>query len=336
MDLPAVNDWHDRIVAAWRASVQGILDCGRLLVEAKAALPHGAFGAMVEGLPFGARTAQRLMAIAEDQRLSNATHGSHLPANWRTLYELSRLDDETFDARLADGTIRPEMDRRDITTIAKKARREARETDLASRQVALPEKRYGVIYADPEWRFEPWSRESGMDRAPDNHYPTTELADIKARDVASIAAADCVLFLWATAPMIAGALDVVAAWGFGYRSHMIWRKVRKGAARGTGYWFTGEHELLLVGTRGAIPAPAPGTQWPSVIEAPVGRHSAKPDEFAHMIEEYFPTLPRIELNARAPRPGWDVWGNEVGEEARSEATGKKKRGEERSDREGRQ
>jgi N6-adenosine-specific RNA methylase IME4 len=82
-----------------------------------------------------------------------------------------------------------------------------------------------------------------------------------------------------------------------------------------GYWFRSNHELLLVGTRGNIPAPAPGMQWRSVIDAPVGAHSAKPEVVLEMIEEYFPTLPKIELNRRGPaRPGWDAWGNEVGQD----------------------
>lgn len=190
----------------------------------------------------------------------------------------------------------------------KKERRQERETDLGERQSALPDRRYGVILADPEWRFEPYSRETGMDRAADNHYPTSVASVIAERDVASIAAPDCVLFLWATVPMLPQALMVMQAWGFEYRSNCVWVKDRVG----TGYWFRNLHEVLLVGVRGHIPAPAPGTQWDSAIEAPVGQHSAKPDEFLEMIESYFPTLPKIELNCRGvPRLGWDGWGLET-------------------------
>lgn len=194
------------------------------------------------------------------------------------------------------------------TTEEKKARRAARETVLGMCQAALPDKKYGVILADPEWRFEVYSRDTGMDRAADNHYPTSATEAICARPVGDIAAKDCVLFLWATVPMLPDALKVMAAWGFEYKSHAIWRKDRIG----TGYWFRNAHELLLVGTRGDIPAPAMGTQLPSVIEAPVTAHSAKPEAFLELIETYFPTLPKIELNRRGPaRPGWDAWGNEA-------------------------
>jgi N6-adenosine-specific RNA methylase IME4 len=191
----------------------------------------------------------------------------------------------------------------------KKEARNTREIELANEQTALPNKRYGVIYADPEWRFEPYSRDSGMDRAADNHYPTSATEAICQRPIKDIAADDCVLFLWATVPMLPDALQVMAAWGFTYKSHCCWTKERVG----TGYWFRNAHELLLVGTRGNIPAPAMGTQWPSTIEATVGKHSAKPERFYELIEEYFPNLPKIELNARRARPGWDAWGNEAPE-----------------------
>jgi len=199
----------------------------------------------------------------------------------------------------------------DIAGADKKERRAERERDLAARQTALPNKRYGVIYADPEWRFEVYSRETGMDRAADNHYPTSGTDEICARPVADITADDCALFLWATVPMLPDALRVMAAWGFEYKSHCIWAKDRIG----TGYWFRNQHELLLVGTRGSIPAPAMGTQIASLVDAPVGKHSEKPDAFYEMIEGYFPSLPKIELNARAARPGWDAWGYEAPREA---------------------
>jgi N6-adenosine-specific RNA methylase IME4 len=197
---------------------------------------------------------------------------------------------------------------KDVSTATKQERRANHERVLGAMQCSLPKRKYGVILADPEWRFEPWSRETGMDRAPDNHYPTSCTEVIAARDVPSIAARDCVLFLWATGPMMPHALVVMGAWGFDYKSQAIWRKSRIG----TGYWFRSVHELLLVGTRGAIPAPAMGTQPESVIDAPSGEHSAKPEEVLKLIETWYPTIPKIELNRRgAARPGWDAWGNEV-------------------------
>jgi N6-adenosine-specific RNA methylase IME4 len=109
--------------------------------------------------------------------------------------------------------------------------------------------------------------------------------------------------------MLPQAIEVMEAWGFIYKTCAVWSKDRIG----TGYWFRNKHEILLVGTRGHVPAPAMGTQWSSLIPAPVGRHSEKPEAFCEMIESYFPTLPKIELHARGvvQRPGWDVWGLEA-------------------------
>jgi N6-adenosine-specific RNA methylase IME4 len=195
---------------------------------------------------------------------------------------------------------------------SKRRSREARERNLATAIRALPGERYGVIYADPPWRFEPRSRITGMDRAADNHYPTMTTAAIEALDVGSLAAPDCALFLWATAPMLVNALDVMATWGFGYRTHMVWDKVKLG----TGYWFRGRHELLLLGARGQPPAPAPGTQAQSLLSIARSKHSAKPDQFAGLIENYYPTVPKIELFRRGPpRKGWSSWGAETTEAA---------------------
>lgn len=197
---------------------------------------------------------------------------------------------------------------KEASTQEKKQRRAARERVLGEMQCALPDQRFGVIVADPEWRFEPYSRETGMDRSADNHYPTSDVQVISMRSVEQIAAKDCVLFLWATVPMLPQALQVMQAWGFAYKSHFAWVKDKIG----TGYWNRNNHELLLIGTKGDIPAPAMGEQEPSALEFPVGKHSEKPEEFLRIIEDYFPTLPKIELNRRGePRPGWSAWGNEV-------------------------
>ncbi|WP_051213289.1 MT-A70 family methyltransferase [Maritalea myrionectae] len=216
---------------------------------------------------------------------------------------IKQMDSKAF------GRVAKEL--RDKKTAEKKAKRQQREAALGQKQMALPSKKYGVILADPEWRFEPYSRETGMDRAADNHYPTSDLETIKARDVASIAADDCVLFLWATRPMLPQALEVMAAWGFTHQTDFTWEKIRPGKQRGPGYWATDEHEHLLIGTRGHPPCPAQGTQARSIQKAKVGKHSEKPVVFHQIIESYFPNLPKIELNARVARPGWDVWGKEA-------------------------
>jgi N6-adenosine-specific RNA methylase IME4 len=191
--------------------------------------------------------------------------------------------------------------------LVKLALRERRESELGAKQLALPDKRYGVIYADPPWKFNVYSEDTGEGRAAEAHYPTMAVEAMAEIAVSSIAADDCVLFMWATAPTLPEAFDLVKAWGFAYRTHGIWAKDKIGL----GFWFRNQHEILLIAVKGNIPAPARGTQWSSLIAAPRGKHSEKPTAFYELIEVYFPSLPKIELFARASRPGWDRWGNEA-------------------------
>lgn len=184
-------------------------------------------------------------------------------------------------------------------------RRRQLEFELGQKIAALPTKKYGVIVADPPWSFKVWSAETGMDRSAENHYPTSPLEAIAAQDVPSIAAEDCVLGLWSTVPHLQNALMVMARWGFEYKTNFCWYKDKIG----TGFWNRNIHEHFLIGTRGEPPCPAPGEQWDSVITAPRRGHSEKPDMVLEMMETYFPSLPKIELNARVKRLGWDAWGS---------------------------
>jgi len=187
----------------------------------------------------------------------------------------------------------------------KNATRTKRESDLAGKIIALPQKRYGVILADPEWRFDTYS-EAGKDMSSaENHYPTSDLEEIKKRDVRSIAAKDCSLWLWATVPLLPQALEVMKAWGFDYRSAVFWDKTLDG----TGYWFRGRVEICLLGIRGNVPAPS--RPFSSLMVEKRRRHSQKPEEIFRYIETYFPNVPKIELNARRARKGWDSWGLEA-------------------------
>lgn len=203
----------------------------------------------------------------------------------------------------------PHRSARQLNSRIKQLRRARKEAELAQRnedmETYLGRRRYTVVYADPPWEFQPWSEETGMDRSAANHYPTMALDAIM--DIALPIAEDAVLFLWATVPMLPEALQVIDAWGFTYRSHFVWMKDKAG----TGYWNRNTHELLLIGTRGEIPAPAPGQQFDSVQGGDVGEHSEKPAAFAEIIEEMFPNQRPLELFARVRREGWDQWGNEL-------------------------
>ncbi len=176
---------------------------------------------------------------------------------------------------------------------------------------ALPPGPYAVIYADPPWAFSCWRRQPWSGRGDAHHYSTMALNDIKALPVADIAAADCALFLWATSPMLPEALEVVAAWGFQYKTvAFAWAKTRRsgGWHVGMGYWTRANAEFCLLATRGNPRRVA--RDVPSLVVAQVGRHSAKPPAVRNRIVRLMGDLPRIELFARERAPGWDVWGND--------------------------
>lgn len=167
---------------------------------------------------------------------------------------------------------------------------------------------YPVYYFDAPWQFGVHSEVTGREKSAENHYPTMPTDDIIALMSGLIGGTNpAVCFAWATNPMLLDALRVLDACGFTYVHHWIWDK----EVAGTGYWGRDRHELLLIGRRGDVAAPLPGTQPETVHRERKGKHSAKPAFFAEQIERLYPGLPKLELFCRDPRPGWDAWGYEA-------------------------
>ncbi len=168
---------------------------------------------------------------------------------------------------------------------------------------AMMNEKYSVIYADPPWSYRHCASNS---RRIENQYDTMSLDDIKLLPVPS--EDNAVLYLWATAPKLQEALGVMLAWGFDYRTCMVWDK----EIIGMGYWFRGQHELLLVGVKGAFSPPGQSLRVSSVLRHRRSRHSQKPNVIRDWIDAWYPSFSKIELFARAKAMGWDTWGNEVG------------------------
>ena len=174
-------------------------------------------------------------------------------------------------------------------------------------------RRYPITYADPPWRYEN-PPIGASNRSIEAHYKTMTLEEICAHPVADIAADDALLYLWATSPKFCECMQVITAWGFEYRTNMVWVKDKIG----TGYHARAQHELLLIARRGNIPPPLPGTQSSSVIFADRGEHSVKPDVFYELNEGLYPGVGKIELFARSRRDGWEAWGNQATAGAREQ------------------
>lgn len=182
--------------------------------------------------------------------------------------------------------------------------RAARVAAIGTTPRPVPTGRYQVLLADPPWKYDFASSEN---REIENQYPTMTVDAICDLPVAKLAEPDAVLFLWATSPKLPEALRVMGAWGFAYKTCMIWVKDKIGM----GYYARQRHELLLIGTKGSPEVPPPERRPDSVIEAPRGRHSEKPERASEVIESMYPDTTRVELFARKSRENWSSWGNEL-------------------------
>ena len=163
--------------------------------------------------------------------------------------------------------------------------------------------KYRVIYADPPWSY--------GDKAPsypgvaENHYPTMTLAELCDLPVKDIADDNAVLFMWTTSPLLEDSFEVINAWGFKYKSSFIWDKVK----HNMGHYNSVRHELLLVCTRGCC-TPDNNKLYDSVVSEERTEHSKKPETFRKIIDDLYPRGSRVELFARSPADGWEVWGNQ--------------------------
>jgi len=173
--------------------------------------------------------------------------------------------------------------------------------------LTLPDGKFSVIYADPPWEYA--QEQHGKERQEtvlETHYPTMPTEDICGLEIKKLAAENAVLFLWTTSPKLFEAKQVLEAWGFTYKSSMIWDKVK----HNVGYYVSVRHEFLLICTKGSF-LPESGKLIDSVQTIERTEHSKKPDRFYEIIEEMYPSAKKLELFARQPRKNWKAWGNEV-------------------------
>lgn len=181
--------------------------------------------------------------------------------------------------------------------------------------IPFPNKKYSVIYADPPWSYEQNMSTSGGDNQnqkwiinADNHYDTMTVENICDFPVCGIADKDCLLFMWATCPLLPEAIRVGVSWGFKYATvGFVWNKKNINP----GYYTMSGCELCLIFKKGKIPQPRGKRNIRQLITCKRGEHSVKPYEVRHRISEMFPNHDKIELFARDRFHGWDAWGNEI-------------------------
>ena len=178
-------------------------------------------------------------------------------------------------------------------------------------------KKYKTIYADPPWQFQNRTGKVAPEHKRLARYSTMKLQEIKLLPVSDLADEKSHLYLWVPNALLPEGLEVMRAWGFEYKTNIIWEKVRKDGmpdGRGVGFYFRNVTEILLFGIKGEKNRTLdPGRSQVNLIRAMKREHSRKPDEFVSMIENCSPG-PYLELFARGERDGWDMWGNQATEE----------------------
>jgi Transcriptional activator, adenine-specific DNA methyltransferase len=237
---------------------------------------------------------------------------------------LAALDQDRFEAKV-EGASKRAYDRitHRFLKQAEIERAQARHSQIVEHGctvddlIALADSGYraSVIYADIAWPWQIWGGASGkIHSAADNHYNTSTIEQIMKLPVAKLAADNCALLSWCTWPhiTIGSHVPVIQAWGFKPSTDaFVWVKTNadgNGLHTGMGYWTRSNTEACFIATKGSPTRLA--TDVHQVVFAPVGEHSAKPEEVRRRIERLF-AGPYLELYGRKPVPGWTVWGNEI-------------------------
>ena len=178
-------------------------------------------------------------------------------------------------------------------------------------------KKYRTIYADPPWQFQNRTGKVAPEHKRLTRYNTMKLDEIKQLPVSEVADEKSHLYLWIPNALLPEGLEVMKAWGFEYKTNIIWEKIRKDGmpdGRGVGFYFRNVTEILLFGVKGdknrTLDA---GRSQVNLIRAMKREHSRKPDEFIPLIENCSPA-PFLELFARGCRENWDMWGNQATED----------------------
>ena len=177
-------------------------------------------------------------------------------------------------------------------------------------------RKFRTILADPPWQFQNRTGKVAPEHKRLARYATLSLDGIKALPVADAVADSAHLYMWVPNALLPDGLAVMAAWGFTYKSNIVWSKIRKDGGpdgRGVGFYFRNVTELLLFGTRGKnVRTLQPGRTQVNMIATRKREHSRKPDEQFKLITDCSPG-PYLEMFARGERPGWAVWGDQAHE-----------------------
>lgn len=305
-------DYVEAITTAWHSAREEVIRVGQLIAQAKAELPHGAFTAMIEEeLPFSANTAQRLMKIGTDEKLTNTALVQHLPNSWSILHELTKLDNNKFLEGIGTGRIHSDMSRKDAIAF--------RVGDLegaTSKNIPFPASKYSILYVDPPWHYNSQKQFGGDHRQTNgasSYYGTIKTENLMQWDIPALCEDDCLLFMWSTSPHLDQAIKLGEAWGFKYATiGFIWYKEKPNP----GSYTMSECEVCLIFKKGKIPKPRGERNIRQFLSEARTSHSTKPMKVLERITKMFPEQAKLELFSRkellgSTDNGWEHWGDEI-------------------------
>jgi N6-adenosine-specific RNA methylase IME4 len=208
-------------------------------------------------------------------------------SDWQKLAE---IPEESFE-KIKEGT-------KTLKQAKQEVKREKKREDIKA-EAKMPTGSFDVIYADPPWQYS----NSGFSMSAEQQYPTMNIDDLCSMDIPS--KDNAVLFLWVTNPLLEDAMKLVKAWGFEYKTNIVWIKEKHTA----GFYVFGQHELLFICVKGEM-VPY-GEKVKSIINGVNKIHSKKPNEVYGIIESMYPDAQYLEMFARQAKEGWSAFGNQV-------------------------
>ena len=246
------------------------------------------------------------------QRKFSITYTHHYEvASLKTIEETAggklELSDNTDYEKISELLTQAEKEKLSVRELREVVRQHKEEQREYIRLANEPEK-YSIVYADPPWQYTSGDQHTfkTQRKVLGDHYPSMSLKEICNMPVSKMAAENSLLFMWVTSPLLEESFSVIRAWGFEYKTSMVWDKVK----HNVGNYVSVRHEFLLIAARGT--APKPEQLVDSVYEEERTEHSRKPEYFRDFIDKIYPSGSRIELFARGELPEhWDSWGNEA-------------------------
>lgn len=308
VNTKSAAEWANRINSSWQKAVDHIFATGDSLLGAKAELAHGEFISMINTkLDFGRNTAERLMSVALNEPLRNleSSKGAHaplLPTSWFTLYELTKLTGDEFDAALEAGVIRSDMSRADVASFRRQLRNAGNDalSLIETRRMAGV---YETIVIDPPWPMQKIERDVRPNQV-EFDYPTMNEQQLSEFHIPS--ADSCHMFCWTTHKFLPMAFRLLDPWGFRYVCTFVWHKPGGFQPHGLPQF---NCEFALYARKGT-PELLDTKDFPCCFEAPRREHSRKPDIFYDRVRRVT-AGPRIDIFSREPRDGFDQFGNEA-------------------------